>query len=96
MCGPVLLAIVLDGIFWVVSLGAGDSWRSVASEILSWFIPAAWFAGPIAGAALLSLRHSHPAERWMNGLGLAVAGLLGATILYAAWFLFCMVVGRYG
>lgn len=78
-----LLLGALFLVAWVARRSAGGSseFANVLIYILQQCVLPIWFFSPILAAVLLARRYAYRGERWMVGLGLTVAGIVGNTVL---------------
>ncbi|MGE3107358.1 MAG: hypothetical protein AB7O77_03285 [Phycisphaerales bacterium] len=83
LCGGMLLLGALFLVAWVARRSAGGSseFANVLIYILQQCVLPIWFFSPILAAVLLARRYAYRGERWMVGLGLTVAGIVGNTVL---------------
>lgn len=84
LCGPMLLLGSLYLLAWFVGRGGqagGVAFSKELVAILNQCVLALWFLVPMATAVFLSHRYAYSGERWMVGLGLTFAGIVGNTVL---------------
>lgn len=87
LCGPMLLLGALYLLAWIVSRGGQPGRVAFSNElvaILNQCVLALWFIAPLITAVFLARRYAYSGERWMIGLGLFLAGLVGNTVLVLA------------
>jgi len=83
LSGPMILLGALYALAWIASkrgLG-GESFAKELVAILNQCVLPIWFLGPIVGAVILARKYAFSGDRWMVGLGLAVAGIVGNTVM---------------
>lgn len=93
LCGPMLLVVLMRAGEWYALRVDQKVLYRVLSEASYFLYPLAWFAWPILAAFLLARRFAPFPERWMTGIGLTAAGLVGNTALNLAALLVQAVAG---
>lgn len=96
LCGGMILILSLYVLAWIVQRGAGASNPSAFSKEMVAFLDQAilpvWFLTPPFAATVLTQRFAYRGERWTIGLGLAIAGIVGNTVLALGAMLVAIVV----
>lgn len=106
LCGGMMVLGALYLLAWIVQRqatggGAGGKGGSGGSSfskelvvILDQCVLAVWFVVPVCVAMYLAHRYAYRGERWTVGLGLAVGGIVGNTVLALCAMLAMVLAGR--
>lgn len=93
LCGPMMLTATVRIVQWSSYHGGQKTLAGVLGEVYSVMLPLTWFGWPLVAAYLLARRYAPFPERWMSGLGLAVAGMVGNTVVMLVLMLLQLFLG---
>ncbi len=95
LSGGMILLGLLYSLAWFVQRGSSPTGPSdFAKElvfILNQCVLPVWFLSPLIGSTVLAQRYAYRGERWMIGLGLSIAGIVGNTVLALCFMLISIV-----